>query len=159
MWGGGSHVCLESVVEWSATRYSPCQSLANGQACCQALRLQLQPLQRAISSTQAAAAMTVVVPPKAQEIVETSETSTGVASVKEGDVTESLAADMSALERKQLVQTLNKQSREDRVAATQGELLKQAARNLATVNAVPIVCVHGSSCLAGQLEFVPFEVG
>jgi len=86
----------------------------------------------------------VVVPPKTQENMETSETSVGVASVKEGDVTESLAADMSALERKQLVQTLNKQSKEDRAAATQGELLKQASRNLATVNAAPIVCVHVS---------------
>jgi hypothetical protein len=85
-----------------------------------------------------------VVAPKTQENVETSETSADVANIKEGDVTDNLAADMSALERKQLVQTLNKQSKEDRAVATQGEFIKQASRNLATVNAAPIACVRGS---------------
>jgi len=91
-----------------------------------------------------------VVNPVTEENPETAESSANLAtsSVKEGDVTESLASDMTALERKQLVQTLNKQAGDDRASCMQGEITKQASRSFATFNEAPIIAlVHGSGAV------------
>ena len=93
----------------------------------QALKAQLSPLARAFSSARAAEAMVVAQEPR----TETSENSAAEASgntvTTEGDVTNSLAKDMTTLERRQLVETLNKQATEERARQLRSSFTQHAA--------------------------------
>ena len=95
----------------------------------QALTAQFQPLSRALDSVKAAEAMQVVIserPSVAVDDLETSET-IGDTGDKTGDVTDALAAEMGALEKKQLVEKLNKQATRDRATSMRNVFLANAA--------------------------------
>lgn len=95
-----------------------------------ALRHQFLPLTRALNSTKAAEAMLVVITPlkTAENEDETDKKDDKKAEdVGDGDVTTSLAKDMSTLEKRQLVETLNKQAHQERSRHMRKEFLKQAA--------------------------------
>ena len=88
------------------------------------VREQFGSLARALRSTQAAEAMSIV--PQVPETTETTEIAPegSLGGVRDGDVTASLAADMTALE---LVEELNKQALEERAKSLQTALSVQAA--------------------------------
>lgn len=107
--------------------FLPC--LPESECSTKALKIQLVPLTRAISACKAAEAMTVV-HEKPAESAETTENAESAESVPDGDVTSSLAKDMTQLERKQLVETLNKQAAQERGRNMRESFLKAAAGNL-----------------------------
>ena len=92
----------------------------------QALANQLHPLSRALTATKAAEAMQVVVQ-KPPETVETAGIAETAEATGEGDITQALAADMTALEKKQLVDKLNRSASKERADAMRGEFLASAA--------------------------------
>jgi hypothetical protein len=90
----------------------------------QALKNQLVPLTRALSASKAAEAMVVVaVPEKKTESVD-AEIAGG--DLGDGDITSSFAKDMSVLERRQLVETLNRQAVQERARSMRAAFLKEA---------------------------------
>jgi len=89
--------------------------------------LQFQPLARALDSVKAAEAMGAVVEEKKEVIMDTAETSGTTGTDATGDVTEALASQMSALEKKQLVEKLNRQAERDRATGMRNMFLTSAA--------------------------------
>ena len=87
--------------------------------------MQLTPLSRAVDSTKAAAAMQIIVEKPTETPMETSETSKGID--LEGDITQSIAADMTVLEKRQLVDKLNKTAAKERSELMRADFLASAA--------------------------------